>query len=102
MDVPLHAAALEKERAAHAREKEEKSETIARLKDELQQLKNDVATRRKFAAKESAAGTAAKQRAYIFTEASLQQQLAELRKKKEMDDAVHTQMVTFLKKQHEV
>jgi hypothetical protein len=49
---PRHFAALEKERAAHALEKEEKLETIARLKDQLQQLKNDVATRRKFAAKE--------------------------------------------------
>ncbi len=59
--------ALEKERAAHAREIEDKGAAIATLKDELQALKTSVAIRRKFAAKETAASTAAKQRSYLFT-----------------------------------
>jgi hypothetical protein len=99
---PSFPAALERERALHQREKEEKTATITSMKEELTKLKNLVATRRKTAGREAAAGTAGKLRAYAHDEATLRRQLAELQKRKELEDAVHAQTVSFLKKQQEV
>jgi hypothetical protein len=53
-------------------------------------------------AAQAGAGTSAKQRLYNFTESGLQAHLAELQRKRDMDEAVHQQMVAFLKRQHEV
>jgi TRAP-type uncharacterized transport system substrate-binding protein len=95
-------AALEHENAAYAKETEEKQATIAALKEELQRLKADVALRRRIAAKEAAAGTAAKVREYTHAESLQTGALKALQDRRAMEDSVHAQTVSFLKEQQDV
>lgn len=95
------ADALEAEKRAHTLETEEKRESIRVIKEELQKLKMETSTRRKCAAMEADAGTAAKDRSFRHTESSLREAITELQHKMDMSAMVHDETLSFLKKQQD-
>lgn len=95
-------AALKAENEAYAEESKAKQAKIVVLKEELQRLKADVMLRRRIAAKEAEAGTAAKLREYTHAESQHGAALKELMDRKDMEESVHRETVEFLKKQQDV
>merc|ERR1711871_1364103 len=96
----LHAE-LNSVKQEHEIEVKERREIIAKLKEELQQIKSRTKVSGTYARKEARAKTSSLLRQYHQEERSLSKQISILKKTQDMENQVHSETVQFLKAEAE-
>lgn len=92
---------LEHERKEHEQEEEDRSQTIAQLKVELQEVRDSLTFKTKYARREAHAKLGSTVRQYQQQEQDLLDKIDSLSHSKEMEEHVHEETVNFLVKKQE-
>jgi len=92
---------LARERQEHQHEVAQKRAEITALKEKLQQIKTKTAIDTKYARREARAKTASLLRTYQQEASETDNTISQLKKKRHMEEVVHTQTMEFLKRKQE-
>ena len=92
---------LQRERADHEREVKERKAAIAKLKEEVHDVRSNTVARSQYAMREADAKIGGILRQYRYDEDAISERIYRLQKSQEMAISVHNETVAYLKRKHE-